>query len=67
MEGQLNITMLCAVLALSGACLGGCGMQGGFVGEPSDTTASQIPPMAEDAEVTMTLKLKNRDGRTVQS
>lgn len=25
-------------------------MQGGFVGEPSDTTASQIPPMAEDAE-----------------
>ena len=50
MKEQLNITMLCAVLALSGACLGGCGMQGGFVGEPSDTTASQIAPMAEDAE-----------------
>ena len=50
MKEQLNITMLCAVLALSGACLGGCGMQGGFVGEPSDTTARRINIMDEDAE-----------------
>lgn len=50
MKEQLNMTMLCAVLALSSACLGGCGMQGGVVGEPSDATASQIPPMAEGAE-----------------
>lgn len=50
MKEQLNIAMLCAVLALSGVCLGGCGMQGGIVGEPSDAAASQVPPMAEDAE-----------------
>lgn len=43
MKEQLNITMLCAVLALSGACLGGCGMQGGSLAKPSDTNCEPDP------------------------
>ena len=47
MKEQLNIAVFCAVLALSGACLGGCGMQGEIAGEPFDADASQSSSMAE--------------------
>lgn len=50
MKEQLNRTMLCAVLALSGVCLGGCGTQDGVVGGSSDAAASQVSPMDENAQ-----------------
>lgn len=44
------MTMLCVALALGSVCLGGCGAQGGVVGELAGTNGAQPPSAFTDAE-----------------